>query len=1368
MKFFFTTILVSFISLALAANEWLSFQHFSQQDGLADNYVEQIVEDENGFIWFATHSGLCRFDGRNFKTFLLPDSLSNRNVRNYISAVEVYDSNHLLVGTLTGLYVLNKQSAIYRPVKDTADYFDNLYKRIDQIISVDSNSFALATGAGFFMIDKHSQTVMQYGKDKLKPKQLRTVSHLYDSVFYIGSETGFESIDASSETVERLENNSWGTVSYIYTDEDNGTWISTVQNGLFYKNKYDSVFIKYPLIDFSTNTEIHPSISSVNQDSHGRIWIGSWDMGLIVLDTDTRTVQVYNENNEAPHNLHCNSIDNIFRDSYGNMWLSMHGCGAAMYSPDLSVMKQIKKSMSGNGLVGSFVSSFYAESDSVVWIGTDGNGMSRWSRKSNTFTNYSKKEGLQSEAVLDMVKVSEKELFFATWEGGLGALDEITGKIQHFYFPPDCSIDCQSNIKDIYYDKINDLIWCGTVGNGVQIFDYNKSRFWDSVELNRNFPFWDRSQVINKVHIDKTGSVWLLENDFVFYIENNKLYNLNYVDSACHTVYAPTDLLETLDGSIYISNADGLFLFDRQSKCLHKIESKELHHIKSLVEDSSGNIWISTNSSIYVYSPNQNKIQNYSLLWGSVSMDFYQRAALYTQDSLILLGGMDGFVSIDRKIVERRIFEPLVIITKVDIIDRLGKSGKSRHINDAINREFIELEYYESFINIAFAALNYIDIDKSRFEYKLDGFDREWIKADKNNKATYTNIPPGNYVFRVKTSNSQGELSSNETVMKIIVHPAWWATMWFRFLLVVVITGLIVTIFRYRVRMLHKQNKRLSLLVDERTKKLADTNDLLKQSNTELVDQKEEILNQYDNLREKQLVIEMKNSQLEEAIETKDHLIKVIGHDFKTPLTSISGFAQILNNQVEELSGDKIKVYTSKIINGVNNLTKQMLGVIDWANSQNDEVVYKPVELNPRIIVSDIISLVYETASKKEISIETDYSAKTGMYADPRMVSTVLRNVLINAVKFTPRGSSILVSLTEVTDSVVISISDTGIGMSEEQIESAFKIKAEGEIQFGTEREKGTGLGLIICKKFIDKNKGSIQIESEKEKGTKVIISLPKGSTEFKENVYKLEKVDKQVSLSPPSNSYSILIVDDNKEVVDMMYELFESNFRIFEAYDGDEAFAIAQRELPDIILSDVDMPKKNGIELCQAVKSSDLTSHIPILLVSAKSRTEDLLEGYNHKADGYITKPFVPEILLESVESLIYNRTQLIKYAQSLQVNKDTSEEKPEIGDVVVNKAVAIIEEQFSDSGFSVSKLTDQLFISRTQLYRKFKAILGQSPVDYIRTVRLKKSAELLKRKGVRVSEVAYMVGYSDPKYFTNCFKKEFGTSPRNFQKGE
>jgi len=1362
----FTLVLLAYSGLAYSQE--LTFTSINDDNGLVNNYVEHVFEDKQGFIWFGTHGGLMRYDGQRFELVPLPNQqrdISLNFARQFITCQTQDNDGNLWIGSLTGIYKYSPRTLQFTIFEhDSSDNTSLSNNYIEEII-IDNETVWVASIEGLNSINIHSGSIRNFLHNDSDPKSIVTnhifsLAHIANGDLWVGTQEGLDRYDASSGSFVHYRNGRKGidalNIRSIVFDSDSNLWVLSSFEGLFFKPKDSDQFNHLPIR--YEGVDIVSPFSCLLDDKAGNIWIGSNGDGLYIYDKSTAHVSHYNENLSPPHNVCGNSIDRISMDNSGNIWVATHGGGVSVHKPFTNSFSYISKKYQTGNLSYNIISCFEQDSRGTLWIGTDGGGFSKRLTTSNcSFLSYDKANGLSSNAVLAISEIGPNQLAIATWNGGLNVFNTSTEKFENYYYESSRLDKNIQDIYDLYYDTVTNKLWCSTYYDGIQVFDVAKRAFVLESILATQYCYWNRTKFCNKLIFVEDGSFWMIEGEGLTKCSRKIASDTSCSNSLQHYAETefPSDIAQFRDGSIWATNHKGVYHFDLQADTFLLFEQPGLDFTdaKSLLQDSTGAIWITTASSLIRYSPINGVFQNISQYWGIPTLQYYPKSAFRDASGNLYFGSLKGYLVLHEDSSYSKLIEPKLFVTRIIILSEVKQPELLKE--NAINALFLDtvsLNYDQSFISIEYGANNYIDNAKTRFKYRLYGFDKDWSVGSADRIASYTNIPPGTYSFQILSTNSLGDWSNYTKVLTIIILPPWWSTWWFLSLCALFAIAIIVLIVFMRERSIRRRNKLLETIVKDKTSELIDKNAVL-------TEQKMTIESSYEKLREKQLVIEIKNVQLQDALNTKDKLLTVIAHDFKNPLSTLQGLTQLLRNKIYSAPFETLKPNIDTISSSAASLMTQMIEVLDWSVCSEDSIHYMPDHIDIEVLLLDVLSLTNESAQQKNISIQTENNCAFSAYIDPRQISTVLRNLIINSLKFTPKNGLITIFIEEYLEIVRITVSDTGQGMNAEQIDAIMTSKKLLSSDYQS------GFGLQICKTFISRNSGAFHIKSQEAIGTQFFIDLPKGRRlDYNVKLQDQDLPNNYLDIDFQISDKTILIIDDEADVTTYLREIFSQSYHVIVAYNGSEGLQLAQKHLPDIILSDINMPKIDGKQLCQQLKNDNLTSHIPVILISGQALPKNQIDGFLHGADDYIIKPFNIDLLRHKVVAILSNRELIIQRFAQQSTNLDTSELPLSVDDKIINDINAIIMENLTNAVFSVEALAEAANMSRSQLYRKLKAVVGQTPIEYINNLKFSKAMEMIKTGRYRVSEVAYELGFSDVRHFSLSFSKKYGGPPSSF----
>jgi ligand-binding sensor domain-containing protein/signal transduction histidine kinase/DNA-binding response OmpR family regulator len=1364
LTFFYVSLFWSFAE----CQDSYSFRTINKDNGLIDNYVNQSFEDSRGFIWFATQGGLCRYDGHAFVKYDIPQSKSTNQSdfsRNNITCLKEDKNKNLWIGTLSGVYLFNLEN---NRIISLGENFPNqpspILPWVEDIVFDKLQNAWIGTREGlvFYTVKTGKCEYFKHNENDSKSIANNSIHSICidskNDIWFGTYKGGLEKLSKDrksfihySSLLNGIKNRQ---IRGLIEDAKKSLFVLT-SDGLYLKDSQSEMFHKQELINPATKKEFTTVFHSMCEDKNGNLLICTLTDGLIIYNTRENNCLNFNENSAFKQKICSNSIQDALCDKQGNIWLSTNGGGVSLYNPMTNWFSHVYKSQDKNSLPGNLVSCFCEDHTGKIWIGTDGNGFAKFDKQKKSFETFSKQNGLTSNAVLDICEIKKNILAIATWAGGLNIFNIETKIFSNFQYINPHSDGSLQNIFGLNFDKTKRLLWCNTSNDGIQIFNIETMRFLTHEERLKQCPFAEIPRYSIKTVFDKDKNVWIVDGSELYRFAKNKTYNYSKTDSLkkSNSVNNLMDLLLDSQGELWANSSKGVCLYDKKLDCFHLLEYPEYDLSKpfGLLEDSIGNIWISTYKSLFRYSKNKNKIEDFSQKWGMPEMQYFRKSTLRSRDGYLYFGGLNGFIVLNEK-QKTTTLSPKLYLTKLTLNNteqqpNIQRSGISKDIS-FLNK--LELTYDRNYITLEFAALNFIDNNKSKFKYLLKGFNETWIETQNDRKVQFMNIPPGNYTFMLKTTDSEGKWIRKPLCLQIIVLPPWWKTLWFRFFLIIFTLITIWLYIRYRIHNISRINKQLEYLVDDRTKELTIMNQHLEF-------QKSTIQKQYEDIKENHFIIELKNSQLQDALELKDKLMTVIAHDFKSPLWSLQGILKLMQKKIMNKEFNDLEKAIEMSVSSSTQLMDQMVSILDWSLGNDKTIVHIPINTNISNCVADVLSLVNESAMQKGITIKTSNHSNTAALVDPRMINAIIRNIIINSIKFTDKKGKILITIKETENEVVCEIEDNGKGMELEFVE---RLLSNDELQA---KDYQSGFGLMICKSFIKRNKGTLEIESTLEKGTIFRIYLPKG--DLLQSIDSGSKAEiSEHSLEFENAEMSMLIIDDNKDLIGYLSEVFSDSYTVYGAYDGEKGLQIARNVIPDIILSDVYMPLLDGMGLCKMLKSESLTCHIPIILISAKNLQSDQIEGLMSGADDYITKPFDTSILKQKVHTIIKNRKRLNQHFKTNIITEGKAVLPESYSDKITKEATDLIIQNLFNPDFSVDSLAKQLFLSRSQLYRKFVGTLGQTPKEYILMLKFNKAVEMLKTKKYKIADIAFELGFADAHYFSTSFAQRFGVSPSNY----
>jgi ligand-binding sensor domain-containing protein/signal transduction histidine kinase len=1086
----------------------IRFERIGPKQGLTNSVVHSILQDKRGFMWFGTQGGLFRFDGYKFQHYRHnpKDPLSLPGI-NVLAIYESKRSGQLWIGTDGGglsRFNREQESFIRSPYKNPQDPAPGHEINIIKVIYEDNKGILwLGSWGGLLRYDPNSGHWARYryqmGDEwNISNSKVRAICQDSFGLMWIGTEGGLNVFNPGKETFEKYlhDPNDAGSLNHnvvraILEDSYGHIWIGT-NSGL---NRFDSknkTFKHFTHSDDDPNSLGKGWINSIFEDESNKLWIGTDEDGLNQFKVEENIFLHYRNQSNTSYSISNNAVLSIIQDNSGSLWLGTYGGGVNRIDPQRQQFGHFSGSPDDTMSINSNdVTSFRQDKSNRLWVGTS-KGLNRYDESLGHFVRYDEIKGTNKAGVKVMAIYEDYLgiLWIGTWGGGLKRLDQDTDSIYHY--------DTQTiNLRTPNNDKIfcinEDLdknLWIGTWGGGLNQYNRDRETF-TYYEHSPEKPNGISSNGVTVICPDLSDKNFLWIGTY-----NNGVDRFNRKKGIFqHFPHSPGEfnsLSNNAIRSLYVSpQARHVLWVGTRGGGLNRydLEKKEWTHytyfdglpsntIYGILEDEKGLLWLSTTRGLSRFNPKNERFSNYGEDDGLQGDEFNQGAAYKGKKGRFYFGGINGYNSFFPDRVSLNPFIPPIEITNFRVLNR-----EKRLLKSILETDEIHLDYEDYIFTFEFAALNYTAPLKNQYRYKMEGLDEEWIQSGNKRDATYTRLAPGSYVFRVKGSNNDGIWNPDSKSVSVIIHPPFWDTWWFKLLGMMLLAAIIILLYKAKVRQYKAQRKMLREQVAFRTQEIQQQkeiiegkNEALERSNIELIASKEE---------------------LEEVNATKDKFFSIISHDLKNHLTTIMGPADLLANNFEQLDEKKRFKHIQAIDKSAIQLYQLLKNLLQWARSQRGALKCKPQRLDIGKTVDAIFSTLEPMAAKKKINLSQQVPHKTIAYADKNMIHSVITNLVSNAIKFTEKGGEIQVIVEEGPALVIVSVKDNGVGIPPEKRDNLFEI-GKNESTRGTAKEKGTGLGLILCKEFIEKNNGKIWYEVPHEddfnnsRGSLFCFTLPK------------------------------------------------------------------------------------------------------------------------------------------------------------------------------------------------------------------------------------------------------------------------------------
>ena len=1082
------TSLFTFFS-AIAQTEEMAFKSLTTNMGLSHGDVLCFCQDNEGYMWIGTADGLNKYDGIEFTVYKYNKKDTTSLSSGYINCIYEDKQNNLWIGVSNGLCRYNRDKNNFERISYNDNHNRKFGNSVNVIFEDNSNNFWVGTrdGFGLFLLDRENKRFTTCFEDSSGLNVLNFCSGICQDkngmLWFSFEETrnlGIIKYNAVTNTTTRysaqdpiykLKENS---IQCLFVDNQNNIWIGYYSSGIDVLNLQTKTITSYLNIINNHNSLSNNTIFSIAQNKEGKVLIGTNGGGMNVFDPNTKLFYQYSAS-ESDNSLLSNVVQKLYISRDGIVWIACWGGGVSIYDKRFerfTLYKQNKQDI--NSLDGSSVTCFTQDLNGNIWVATDGGGINLFHPSKRNFTRHrsdsKNPQTLTSDKVLALEKDYKGGLWAGMWQGGLNYF-KIDGEkliIKKKYDFVDENDKNSNSIFKIYLDKNNEL-WVGNFSSGAYKFDPYIKKF-KSVKLTTEATTYSS---ISDIFCDSYNDLW-------FATDTKGLIRLNREsgesekfihdekDSASLTNNSINVVFEDSKKRLWVGTDEGgLNLFNRKTKSFTHYSTEQGlpdNTIVGILEDEHSNLWISSHSGIskativYTKEKLELKFRNYTVQDGLQGKVFNRWAYFKSRTGEMYFGGLNGFNTFHPDSIKDNSYIPPVHITDFLLFNKPVIIGaKSSPLDKHISQtKKLVLNYDQSNFTFRFSALNYIFSEKNQYAYIMEGFEKDWNYVGNKKEATYTNLDPGKYTFRVKASNNDGVWNETGTSIRIIVLPPWWNTWWFRLIIISAIILIFVSVFLSRVRSLKKQKLLLEKLVA------------------------------------------IKTSELHELNVSKDKFFSIIAHDLKNPFQTIIGFSEMLKEEMKSDDNATGENYAGLINTSAVQTMRLLENLLEWANSQRGKISFNPVPINLYELFNEEFIMLNEMAMGKNIELKNSFDDNLTITADKNMIKTILRNLISNAIKFTHKNGKVEVNGTIINKHVEIAVADKGIGMTNETIAKLFRLDANLSTR-GTENEKGTGLGLFLCKEFVEKHGGKIWVESESGIGStfKFILPLDLNSSDF-------------------------------------------------------------------------------------------------------------------------------------------------------------------------------------------------------------------------------------------------------------------------------
>ena len=1339
-----------------------SYEFISLSDDINQTTISAIIKDDDGMLWLGSSGdGVFKYNSLDFKNYK-KEAINNKASLNssFVHTLLKDNKNDIWAGTQEGLNIYDRKLDIFSSV-DFKEDGDKVKFAVHAIREFNDSTLLIGTHqSGLLKLNKNNfkfERIKFNYDNSISSLLINSIVKTHDSKFIVGTNHGLMTFDPFNNVLQiaKFDSNSRyetikSSIESILIDDNKTIWLGTSSKGLI---KISSINDTYSIENVPITNK---RVLSLSIKQNGNLLCGTENDGLFEIHKEKKKIINHKFEKNIENSIKSNSIWSIYTDEKNRIWLGYYNNGIDVYNENYNKFKSLR-SISGysNSLSSSSVTGIIKDDKDRLWVSTTESGVDVYNPKSRKFTNLINKKnnianGLDKPETTTIYKDSNGNILIGTWESGFYILPKNSSLFKN---KKKINSNLKSNKVMSFAEDSKGTIWIGTFFGGLYSYNTstNKITHYDSSEfIEHNI----NTSNIRKVLVDNKDNIWIGTRAGLYRITRDKKNNFNITpfNNRFKTILGENisstivySLFEDDLNNIWVGSLDyGLFKYsyDTDEIIWFNNDNGFIHEsISSITQDQNGHIWLSGNKGLTKFNVDKNQFTNFNKNDG-LSSNRFNYNSVFRDSELLYFGGLNGINYFNPDKIKYNDELPRVHLKDLKLSNELVSisDSKSPLTKSLTTTDKLTLSHNQSFFSIEYVGVNYTRSENNQYAYQLEGFDEKWNYVGSKTNATFTNVPAGDYIFKVKASNNDGLWNEIPTKLNIEILPAWWESNLAWLFYILTITG--ISFITYKVFNERIREKRILKFEREEHK------------------------------------------QLEALNSKKIQFFTNISHEFRTPLTLI------LNPLNDIIKGDFINLsQTTKnkleiIHKNSNRLSRLINELMDFRKLQFNKMSVNASKVDLIPFIEEVSSHFQDEATQKNIILSVDFSEKPIIvWGDPSMLEKIIFNLLSNAFKVTPTNGMVSIFIKKGSDKIIfplidpekllesieIVIEDTGSGIKKENIDKIFD-RFYQVTEFDKQYYGGTGIGLEVVRNFIELHKGKIEVSSKINIGTQFIIQLPNGNKHLKNiNINETDQLNSNNNLQAKLNAFdnsnksttdkTLLIIDDNSELRSYLKNELNNNYNILLAENGQLGFELANKHIPDIIITDVMMPVMDGIELCKMIKNDLRTSHIPIMMITAKGMEIDKIKGIDSGADVYLQKPFNMNVLKSHLKQLISTRKILFKkYLSGI----DFSENTTSLDQEFILNVLNYINKNISDNNLNVENLADELLLSRSKLYRKIKALTGLTANEFIRNVRLEKSKEILENSEFSISEICYKVGFSSPSYFTKCFKVQYGVLPK------
>ncbi len=1379
--------------------------YITLDEGLPHNFVDDIYKDSGGFLWISmAGGGLSRYDGYRFVNFAFNSSLCPIR-SNFVRNVVEDGFRRLWVVSDDGIDIIDLATLRTVPLLASHPQTDSLWMQPSSVVICDSK------GCIWLHCNDHIYRISFDGAGNIREvHSMPAVPQFHNYIFlkdidadgevWVGLNGGLYKAVASGGGSIRLS-----PVSPYLTFEDgigftdvvlkeNEIWIAT-NTGLFRYNRNRSILKRYRHVPGDPYSLSQNYLTSLAVTPDDQLLVGSL-RGLNVYNApedNFERIEV-KDGNMGDCLLNSNFINCIMVDDKRNIWIGTENGGInRLNSKRLSMRIYRHDERDPATLSGNPVNAIYEDSDHVLWVGTVEGGLNRKAPGSNVFTHYTYEDGLLSHNSVSAIAADPQgRLWVGTWGGGINLLDrkhptrriKTIPKVSFNHSPLDF-------IGALAYDSINNGMWVGA-NQGIYFYDLERQTL--------RVPLSEQNiRGCIGILIDRTGKLWMGCMDGVYVIDlrsrkspdghfSYRHFKYKLDDPALGIIDKITCFYEGMDGTIWLgSNGYGLYKRETDSTGNERFRSYTIREglpsncIRGILEDENENLWVATNNGLSRFIPSEERFVNYTQQDGIPDAQFYWNGACRSFRGVLYFGCMTGLLAVYGDLPSPPDTPSPVRFTRLLIDNSEVPIGSHTLPQDIVVTKEIRIHERAKSFTVEFSSLNYDNSDTTTYRYRLLGFNDQWISTSNDlHFASYTNLSPGTYTLQVEYAAGQRDEAGTRAELRIVILPYFYKTTWFIALVVVLALAGVWLFYRWRVSSFKRQQALLHREVERRTQELNRQKQLLEQQAEELSRQNLTLTQQNEKITRQKDQLTRMTHDIKELNQDRIAFFTNITHEFRTPLTLIIGPIERAlklskNPQViEQLNFvEKNSKYLLSLINQLMDFRKVNAGKVEIVRQKNNFLRFVDELLVPFKAFAQERNIRIECLSRLDNPV---------LFYDEESMRKVLTNLLSNAIKFTPDGGRISLYIARLRadgthpDRLYICVSDTGTGIPADDLEKVFGrfFQSKNQPRYPMYGQAGSGIGLYLCKRIVQSLDGDIHARNNRGAGCSLRVLLPvpeqKGNLSGGRRVHDWAGTG-TVASGQAAKDVCILVVEDNPDMRSYIRSILSDSYGVKEAADGVEALEVLKTEEVDFIISDIMMPRMDGIEFSRRVKENLPTSHIPFLMLTAKTSPESRIESYEVGVDAYIQKPFSERLLLTRIRNILNNRKRdQLRFSISMDTSVLRIAEKSN-DKAFINRIMEILQNNYKNPDFRLSEFCKAAGTNKTLLTGKLHSLVGQTPNQLIRNYRLNTARQLLLQKrgqkNVNIADIAYEVGFNDPKYFTRCFTKAFNVPPRDVLAG-